>query len=177
MSHLDELKRFEGDVKSSTDLQHKLDQAVLRIKEQDQVRSDGELIVQAAKELGYEISIAALEQLKAANEQLDPAELENVSGGVTHYGICDENYVCNFIYATEHEDEFGHDTDCMTGWHCATITLHTECEDKSAKCWSNYTCSWFISVPEKSSAGRPFRVLPFYRQSACRYIMNCILRK
>ena len=137
---MNELKRFENDLQNSAELRKNLEAALKRITEEGRVKSDGETFVAAAKELGYDISIAALEQRQAEVEALDAAELENLAGGQTHYGICDENYVCNFIYATEHEDEYGHDCSCMTGWHCATITLHTGSEDKTTKCWSDYTC-------------------------------------
>lgn len=38
-------------------------------------------MVAAAKELGYDFSIAALEKSTAEAEPLDPAEYENIAGG------------------------------------------------------------------------------------------------
>lgn len=144
MSHSDELKRFENDVKANTELQKKLDQAIQRIKEQDQVYSDGELIVQAAKELGYDISITALEQVKAEAEQLAPDELEAVTGGVDnrYQRMCPENqgFRCILEYHGLFEDEHGHDANCWTVWHCHAVTLHMDSKDKDAACWSNYDC-------------------------------------
>ena len=53
------------------------------------------------------------------------AELKKVGGGRT---------------SSDDEDEYGHDVWCWIGWHCYTVTLHTQTESKRASCWSNYDC-------------------------------------
>ena len=124
MSNLNELKRFENDLKANKELRKKLDEAVKRIAAEGNAQSDGEVMAAAAKELGYDVSVAALEQAKAEAETLDPEELAAVAGGIE-------------------EDEYGHDIFCLAVWHCLTVTLHTESENKSVACWADYWCSIF----------------------------------
>ena len=144
MSNFDELKRFEKDLKANEELRKALNDACKRIKDAGQAQSDGEIMVSAAKELGYDVSIAALEQARAETEALDPVALQAVAGGVHNVGKdkCPENpnFMCDVNYHSEWEDEEGHDAWCMTGWHCAAATLHNDTEDKHAYCWQDYKC-------------------------------------
>ena len=128
MSNLNELKRFEQDLRASEELRKKLDEAVKRIAAEGKAQSDGEIMVKAAKELGYEISIAALEQAQAEAEHLDPAELGQVAGGLG-----------------DKVDGDDHDAWCLTIWHCFGATLHTTPSEDNRKvtCWSDYRCLMF----------------------------------
>ena len=69
MKHSEELKRLEEDLRGSEEIQKKLDEACRRIATEGKSASDGEIMVAAAKELGYDISIAALEQARAEAEK------------------------------------------------------------------------------------------------------------
>ena len=138
IGRMDGLKRLEDDLKASEELQEKLEATCRRIQEAGKAESDGEIMVAAARELGYDVSIAVLEQARAEAEQLDPDELETVAGGMTNR----EKYKCGYGYMfnTELEDEYGHSAWCLTAWHCFGATLHTSTEEVEASCWNNYKC-------------------------------------
>ena len=55
---------------------------------------------------------------------------------------CSKDYFCKCIYHddTRAEDEHGHSTWCITAWHCATATVHTESESQKDFCWKDYKC-------------------------------------
>lgn len=122
---MEELKRLENDLKNNKDLQEKLDNTCKRLKEEGAFGSDGEIMVAAAKELGYEVTIAGLEQARAAAEELDLDALESVSGG---------DYMPT--------DEKGHDGWCVAAWHCFGVTLHTDAKSPDVSCWSDFLCIW-----------------------------------
>ncbi len=128
MSSLDELKRFERDLKANEELQKKLDEAIKRIAADGQAQSDGEVMAAAAGELGYGISVTALEQAEAEGEIVDPGELELAAGG---FG--------------DKVDGDNHDAWCLTLWHCFATTLHTTSskDNEKATCWSDYRCMMF----------------------------------
>lgn len=144
MKHSEELKRLEGDLRGSEEIQKKLDEACRRIATEGKSASDGEIMVAAAKELGYDISIAALEQARAEAEELDPEALAIVAGGVDnseHKTWCDDtNFSCFANYHERTEDEEGHGGWCFTAWHCVAATLHTDEHDPDIACWSDYKC-------------------------------------
>ena len=134
---MNELKRFENDLRGSEELRKKLDETAARIKNEGRVQSDGELLVAAAKELGYDFSIAALEKSKAEAEPLDPADFERVAGG-SMGGLLPND--CMFIWDQKYRDENDHNGWCMTAWHCLAATLHTDTDNHDVACWSNYQC-------------------------------------
>ncbi len=143
MSNLDEIKRLENDLRNNEELSKKLDEACKRIAAEKKANSDGEVVTAAARELGYDITIAALEQAQAEAEQLDPEAMEAVAGGqYNDRNQCPEteNFICNGNYRAYFEDENEHDCWCATGWHCLAVTLHSESEDHDCFCWSDYTC-------------------------------------
>ena len=142
MSNLNELKRFENDLKANKELRKKLDEAVKRIAAEGLAQSDGEVMAAAAKELGYDVSVAALEQAKAEAETLDPEELAAVAGGVEHKQLCSSDYGCAGIVNDAYTDEYDHDSWCVTAWHCYAATLHTDAQDKDVSCWQDYKCLW-----------------------------------
>ena len=81
-------------------------------------------MVAAAKELGYSISLAALERAKAEAEELDPEALNEAAGGSIDW--CIKEYECALTYITNKEDQDGHNMFCFTAWHCFTAVVHTE---------------------------------------------------
>lgn len=136
---MEELKRFETDLKNSDELKQKLEAALKRLAEEDRAQSDGELMVIAARELGYDISIAALEKAEAEAQELDLNELEKAAGGVQEW--CLGNYACIDLYNSPESDEYDHNGMCITVWHCLTAFLHTDHGDSNnVLCWSNYQC-------------------------------------
>jgi hypothetical protein len=87
--------------------------------------NDAEALSLAARSAGFEVSPEEIERAMAEAQELDEGELEKVGGGRT---------------SSDDEDEYGHDVWCWVGWHCYTVTLHTQTESKRASCWSNYDC-------------------------------------
>ena len=135
---MNELKRFDNDLKNSEELRKKLDETATRIRNEGQAESDGDLIVRAAKELGYDFSIADLEKRKAEAEPLDPAEFEEVAGGkaVIPFDICWS------LWTQNHVDEYDHNALCTVTWHCYMAMLHTETNEKDMSCLADYSCVW-----------------------------------
>ena len=144
MSNLNELKRFEQDVNASKELKGKLDEICKRIAAEGVAQSDGDVMAAAAKELGYDVSVAALEQAKAEAEKLDPAALEAVAGGKEHPYGCTKDYACTGIIHAVTSDEYDHDGFCVTAWHCYMATLHTESKEQDISCWKDWSC-WFVN--------------------------------
>ena len=150
------MKRLEADMASDKELNEKFNKTVDRIAGEKTAQSDGELFAKAAQELGYNITAADFERLDAEKEEVNADELELVAGGgngeVNHdvKGSCPKDYLCNYLNrypaddggeaASTTEDEYGHNGSCITLWHCATITCHTESNSKNVNCWSNYWC-------------------------------------
>ncbi|MBP3901881.1 MAG: hypothetical protein J6D53_10605, partial [Blautia sp.] len=68
---MEELKRFEDELKNNEELKKKFDEAIRRIAGEGLAKSDGELMSMAAKELGFDISVSASEKAKAREEVAD----------------------------------------------------------------------------------------------------------
>ena len=127
-----EMQRFEKDLAADGELRKKLDEAAKKAVDSGECTCDGDVLIRAANSLGYEISLGEVERMQAGMEELDPEELEKVSGG-------SDSACFPMVIATE-EDEHGHDSMCLTAWHCLAATLHTETESKRVNCWSDYLC-------------------------------------
>ena len=126
---MEELKRFENELKNNEELREKLNTVIRRIVDEGKYGSDGEVMVAAAKELGFEITIASLEQARAEAEELDLEALKAVSGGQGNDSMP--------------TDEKGHDGWCVAVWHCFTAMLHTDTDSPNVSCWSDFLCTWF----------------------------------
>jgi hypothetical protein len=92
--------------------------------------NDAEAFSVAAREVGLDIAPEEVERAMAEAQELDEAELKKVGGG--DWSDRDSSKYL--------EDENGHDVWCWTGWHCYTVTLHTQAESKKVSCWSDYDC-------------------------------------
>ena len=67
-------------------------------------KSDPEAVVQAIRDvLGMDITLADLEKAAAAEEELDPEELEQVAGGESDEW-CWKDYRCCYIYEDPPDD-------------------------------------------------------------------------
>ena len=151
MTKTEEMKRLEADMASDKELYEMFNKTVDRIAGEKTVQSDGELFAKAAQELGYNITAADFEKLDAEKEEVSADELKQVAGGNTDHGY-DHDYdydsnECQGVYDCNHtaqytKDEHGHDTWCLTAWHCLTATVHTQSESKDVACWKNYDCMW-----------------------------------
>ena len=120
MGKSEELLRLERDLNEQPELRKKLDAECKHIAEAKDAKCDGEIMVRAAAALGYTITLEELERATAAVQELDPDEMAAAGG--------------------RREDEKGHNTWCLTAWHCFSVTLHTETKEKFAACWSDWDC-------------------------------------
>ena len=130
MKKSEELLRFENDLKADSELEKKLHDGLEEAVKTGAGKSKDELLSEAARSLGYEISAGELERARAGAEELDLDELEQIAGG---------GY-CALLWTTEAQDEHGHNIWCYTLWHCEVVTMHTETNSKSVCCWSDYRC-------------------------------------
>ncbi|MGN0693047.1 MAG: Nif11-like leader peptide family RiPP precursor [Oscillospiraceae bacterium] len=126
MNNNTELTRMEEALRNDEALRKKFDEAITRIAESGEAKNDGEIMVKAAAELGYSITIEDLERAKAAAEELSDEEIEKISGG--------------WDKGTLDIDDKGHNNWCLTVWHCCTITLHTETTTHREACLLDYWC-------------------------------------
>jgi predicted ribosomally synthesized peptide with nif11-like leader len=95
-------RKFEKDLQDSEELRNKFEAELKRIAEAQEAQSDAEAITNAAKALGYDISIPDIEKTMAESSELDQDELESVSGGAgVHW--CVSDYACYLAY--EHDTE------------------------------------------------------------------------
>lgn len=122
------LKEFEEALAKDKELREAFDEKCKKIVEAKEADNDGEVLVKAAEQLGWSLSMEELERIYADREELSEEDLEQISGG--DYDYIDPRY----------EDEQGHDTICVMFWHCYTIMRHTDAEDEYTACWSNYSC-------------------------------------
>ncbi|MGN0693045.1 MAG: Nif11-like leader peptide family RiPP precursor [Oscillospiraceae bacterium] len=120
MKQSEEMKRLETELEKDENLRKALEENCRRIAESGEAKSDGEVMVKAAAELGFSITIEDLERAKAASEELSDDEMDKIAGG------------------TSYEDDKGHDNSCFSLWHCFTITCHSETTTHQENCWSNY---------------------------------------
>ena len=88
--------------------------------------------------MGYDVTLAFLEQARANLEALDPDEMDAVAAGANW---CMKDYECIRVYINGTEGKDGHDPECITVWHCMTAFLHTEGGSELEWCWSNYHCA------------------------------------
>ena len=116
-----EMKRLDKDLAGSQELVDKLEAAAQAEIASGTCASDAEVLVKAAKALGYDLSIAELERLEAGREELDLEEMAQTAGG-------------------EAKDEHGREIWCVYSWHCFTVNKHTQSDSKKEACWINYTC-------------------------------------
>ena len=124
------IKRFEEALSADESLRNKFEAAIKKITDEGTAQSDGEVMVKAAKELGFEISIDEMERFFAEMQEIDDNELENVAGGRK----------IKFDEGSKRTDEYGRNLYCLGLWHCYTGFLHTDTESKEASCWKNYSC-------------------------------------
>ena len=133
------LKEFDEALAKDEQLKKTFLETCQKIADAGEASSDGEVIMKAAEEMGYRLSLEEIEREAASNEELNDDDLEQVAGGI------------NIA-----EDEKGHDVWCITGWHCYAVTLHTDAEQGTA-CWSNYYC--LMAYEDNEEAGQLYLYL------------------
>ena len=116
MSKSETLMAFEAALKESKELQEKFVAAQKRIVEKNEASSEGELLVKAAAEVGFTLTMAEIERAFAENQELSDEELDNVAGGASNAtGLCWKDYACSFVY---HHDSTDKDDFCAFDYFC-----------------------------------------------------------
>ena len=125
MSKSENILAFEAALKESKELQEKYAAAQKRISEAKEASSDGELIVKAAAEIGFTLTVAELERALAQVEELNEEELGNVSGGAaTAEALCLYDYYCYTAYM--HDNDGKKDRPCWSDYYCVAISNYEE---------------------------------------------------
>jgi predicted ribosomally synthesized peptide with nif11-like leader len=119
MSKSENILAFEAALKENKELQEKFEAAAKRIVENKEASSDSEVLVKAAAEIGFTLTMEELERAFAQIQELNEEELENVAGG-----------------AAAKNDDW-----CAFSHHCYIAFLHTYDGSTTAACWDNY--NWF----------------------------------
>ena len=119
MQKSDELLRFEADINADGKLRESFDAAIKRIAGAGETTNDGDAMVKAAAELGYDLSLNELERLYAESQELSDEELGAVAGGRAD--------------------------SCMTDYYCYTVVNHDSETDPDGKkesvaCFVDYKC-------------------------------------
>ena len=142
MNKTEEMKRMEADMSYDKELHNKFCTTIDRIASEGKVESDGELFAKAASELGYSIAAAEFERLDAEREEVSLDEPEMAAGGnEDEIKWCFYDYRCEGAFKWK-PDEHGHDSHCITAWHCFTATLHSSTDTKNVACMKDYVCAF-----------------------------------
>ncbi len=137
--------KFEKALSVDENLRNKYEAALKKIADEKLAESDGEAMVKAAKELGYEISIDEMERSFAAIQELDDEELSDAAGGEVSKiskTKSKSKKPCGtaIMKAQKAEDENGHGGFCLGVWHCFTAFLHTDSDSDGVACLADYRC-------------------------------------
>ena len=109
----------EGD----PEFRQKLQEEMKRIADTEEAASDREIFIKAIKNvLGMDITMADLAKAQAEVEELDPEELDKVTGG----------------------SDDGKDDWCVYSYYCFTAWKHKKQDphniDTEVACWQEYCC-------------------------------------
>ena len=116
MSKSESILAFEAALQESKELQEKFVAAQKRIIENKEAESDGELLVKAAAEVGFTLTMEELERAMAQKQELNDEELDNVAGGASNtQNLCWKDYSCSFVY---HHDSTDKDDFCALNYFC-----------------------------------------------------------
>ena len=125
MSKSENLLAFEAALKESKELQEKFAAAQKRIAENKEASSDGELLVKAAAEIGFTLSMEELERAFAQDQELSDEELDNVVGGVNNGSAndtwCVKDYACYFVYKHDSTNKLAA---CFSDYNCFQFYNH-----------------------------------------------------
>ena len=116
MSKSENILAFEAALKENKERQEKFEAAAKRIVENKEASSDGEMLVKAAAEIGFTLTLEELERAFAQMQELNEEELGNVAGGVSNTdSLCWKDYSCSFVY---HHDSTDKDDFCAYNYFC-----------------------------------------------------------
>ena len=95
MSKSENILAFEAALRESRELQEKFEAAKKRIADNKEASCDGEMLVKAAAEVGFTLTVAEIERSFAQNQELSDDELASVAGG---FDWCWSDYDCVMFY-------------------------------------------------------------------------------
>ena len=125
MDNFENIKAFEAALKENKELQEKFAAAQKRIAENKEASSDGELLVKAAAEIGFTLSMEELERAFAQDQELSDEELDNVVGGVNNGSAndtwCVKDYACYFVYKHDSTNKLAA---CFSDYNCFQFYNH-----------------------------------------------------
>ena len=125
MNKSENILAFETALKESKELQAKFAAAQKRIVENKEASSDGEVLVKAAAEIGFTLSMAELERCFAQSEELSDEDLDKVAGGVDNGSAndtwCVKDYACYFVYKHDSTNKLAA---CFSDYNCFQFYNH-----------------------------------------------------
>ena len=128
MSQSENIRAFEAALRESKELQAKFAAAQKRIVENKEASSDGEVLVKAAAEIGFTLSMAELERATAQMQEINDEELKQVSGGFSGGDYAPDNYAT-----------------CLGAYYCHYVWAHDEDGFKNRACWNDYICNIIVN--------------------------------
>ena len=108
---IEDVKKLEKALKEDKELAAKFEAELRRIAREKDAANDGEAFVKAARAVGFDISMADLEKLKAETQEIAPEEIEKIAGG-----------------------------SCWFAHDCFTAFLHDTPDEEGYACWEDYGC-------------------------------------
>ena len=111
-----DLKAFLERMKEDSAFAEKVKETGDRIKKDEENLGEGEVLVRAAKELGYEFTLGDIDRNIADEQELDDDELASAAGGTAKTG--EPGFLD--IFLAWWDTTFGNTNWCMEGaYHCA----------------------------------------------------------
>ena len=95
MGNSDNLLKFQEALKNDPEKKKKYDEIIKRIVEEKSAKNDGEAVVKAAGELGFDVSQEEVEHALFEKQEVEDDELDRVAGGKWCPG---KNYECVLVY-------------------------------------------------------------------------------
>ena len=95
MGNSENLLKFEEALRNDPEKKKKYDEILKRIVEEKSVKNDGEAVVKAAGELGFDVSQEEVEHSLFEKQEVEEDELDRVAGGKWCPG---KNYECVLVY-------------------------------------------------------------------------------
>lgn len=118
MGKSENILAFEAAMKGNKELQEKFAAAQKRIVESKEAKSDGEILVKAAAEVGFTLTVEDFERALAGSQEVSDEELDMVSGG-----------------AASSSDYW-----CWVDYYCYWVLMHDEDGNKDRACFDDYCC-------------------------------------
>ena len=104
------LRKIEAALRGDKALAEEFKAELKRLVEEKSIANKGEAAVKAAQEVGFDVTLADLEKVKAAAQELDPEEMSKVAGGGNDFAPAEETGTCfvnynNFLTGPTDTDE------------------------------------------------------------------------